>query len=505
MASLFDRVDRRIVEFKQNWVRNVQDKQKRWWMEIILSNDVCVEPSEEMKKVGSNDVDPHVLIQITWDNVIKYGKYAVHKVRKFGTYSDDLLRKDMHEVRKAIANALQKLCKSECVWEMVGSDSNVSDVDINVFDDRVDLIKPLIQKHLSSWVGGNHVDTLFDMNIYLSAFGRKEAASRNKAKNRRKNPYIEKIPFSKDVNYVFIAPNATPEYEESQLTWGLLHLFDESLDSLNEKEVDLYIENSIWAQSWRKAKELRIILERNRGNSEKTIVALVKEAQNLWQQIATDTSVTEDVVERYMNVLSTIQYYSRETYLTRGAYFHVVMELSNRVPNLNLQTFEYMHSVIDNLAFIAEQCKRDTLCPVQYSTIFAKISKYVYRICDAMVKVGITKHSVWDILAIRDSAATLNTLRKKAPVEPSVLLKQMKELHTLLDIASIYQGDDGYTNSDLATVFAKCMQMALAPFNRKNSPRSRSSRHTKTIKTSHTAPSSMRRTVRLSRVQNSSK
>lgn len=451
-----------IADFKRNWVRNVQDKTKRWWMEIVLPDDVCIEPSEEMKKVGSNDVYPHVLIRITWDNVMKYGKYVVHKVRQYGSYSDDLLRRDLHAVRKSIAAALQQLCKSDCVWEIVGSDSNVSDVDINVFDDRVDLIKPQIEKHIHEWLGGNRIDVLFDMNIYLSAFGRKEVNNRKKIGKR--NPYIERIPFSTTTNYVFIVPVMTPQYRESQLVWALVHLLDETKGSLNEDLIEQYIQQTEWMSAWLTAKELHEVLEKQRGSAEKAVISLVKEAQKLWRTVATDVTVGEDVVERYMNVLSTIQYYSRETYLTRGAYFHVVMEMSNQVNNLNLQQFEYMHSAMDNLAFIAELCKENTLCPVQYSAIFAKISKYIYRICDAIVKGkgSLSQHPAWDIDAIRKSAGALNALRKKASSDPSEMVKQMEELHELLGVP--FHGGEEFTIADLATIFANCMHIALDPF-----------------------------------------
>lgn len=455
-------VDHLIQEFKRNWVRNVQDKYKRWWMEIVLPNDVCIEPSEEMKKVGSNDVHPHILIRITWDNVIKYGKYAIHKVRQYGTYPDDLLRREMHGVRKAIASSLQKLCKSDCVWEMVGSDSNVSDVDINVFDDRVDQLKPLLQKHITTWLGGNRVDVLFDMNIYLSAFGRKEVHKRRA--NKKVNLHIQRIPFSTTVDYVFVVPSNSLQYEESQLIWGLVHLWSEVKGTQNEPYVDTYIQKSEWNMSWQKAKDLYRVLEKQKGNVEKVTIVLVKEAQSLFQKIAENTSmsVSSEDIERYMNVLSTIQYYSRETYLTRGAYFHVVMEISNGVKNLNLQPFEYMHSVVDNLSFIAELCNKDTLCPVQYTTIFAKISKYIYRICDALVKQGWKQSSGWDIVAIRDHSATLNALRKKQNVDSHVMTKQMELLHSILKVPFL-EGEE-YTTADLADIFKNCMSFSLAPF-----------------------------------------
>lgn len=460
MTTSFLSVDKLIQEFKRNWVRNVQDKYKRWWMEIVLPNDVCIEPSEEMKKVGSNDAHPHILIRITWDNVIKYGKYAIHKVRQYGTYPDDLLRREMHNVRKAIASSLQKLCKSDCVWEMVGSDSNVSDVDINVFDDRIDQLKPLLQKHITAWLGGNRVDVLFDMNIYLSAFGRKEV--HKKRASKKLHPYIQRIPFSPTIDYVFVAPSNSPQYEESQLIWAFVHLLSEVKGSSNETEVDTYVLQSEWNMSWQKAKELYRVLEKQKGNAEKVTIALVKEAQSLFQKISESASTGYDDIERYMNVLSTIQYYSRETYLTRGAYFHVVMEMSNGVKNLNLQPFEYMHSVVDNLSFIAELCNKDTLCPVQYTTIFAKISKYIYRICDALVKLGWKQSGGWDIIALRDQSATLNALRKKQNVDSNVLTKQMESLHNLLKVPFL-EGEE-YTTTDLADIFTNCMHFALAPF-----------------------------------------
>lgn len=456
MTTAFHRVDQLIATLKRNWVRNVQDKHKRWWMEIVIPNDVCLEPSEEIKKVGSNDIHPHVLIPITWDNVMKYGKYAVHKVRQYGAYDDTLLRRDMHDVRKAMANALQKLCKSECVWEIVGSDSTVSDVDINVFDDRVDILKPLLQQHIHSWVDGNQIDTLFDMNIYLSAFGRKELSK--KAKKRQ--PYVERIPFSPTVNYVFIVPPHTQQYQTSQLIWTFVHLVDETEGTLNERDVNEYINKSIWSDEWKKAKDLRNLLHRRKGNVDKTIVALVKDAQNVWNDIVSK-SPNEDVVEQYMNILSTIQFYSRETYLSRGAYFHVVMEMSNGVKNLNLQPFEYVHSIIDNVSFIAELCKKDSLCPIQYSTIFAKISKYLYRVCDALIKYGVLQHNTWDIVAIRESASALNTMRKKTNIDPTVVGKQMQELHSLIGVP--FHGDDIFTNMDLAVIFSTCLRIALNP------------------------------------------
>lgn len=461
MTTSFGSVDKLIQEFKRNWVRNVQDKYKRWWMEIVLPNDVCIEPSEEMKKVGSNDEHPHILIRITWDNVIKYGKYAIHKVRQYGTYPEDLLRREMHHVRKAIAGSLQKLCKSDCVWEMVGSDSNVSDVDINVFDDRIDQLKPLLQKHIITWLGGNRLDVLFDMNIYLSAFGRKEV--HKKRTSKKLHSYIQRIPFSTTIDYVFVAPYASSSYEESQLIWGLVHLWSEVKGSPNETDVDTYIQKSEWNMSWQKAKELYRVLERQKGNTDKVTIALVKEAQTLFLKISENTSTSyDDVVEKYMNVLSTIQYYSRETYLTRGAYFHVVMEMSNGVKNLNPQPFEYMHSVIDNLSFIAELCNKDTLCPVQYTTIFAKISKYIYRICDALVKLGWKQSGGWDVVAIRDHSATLNALRKKPNVDPHTMTKQMESLHNLLKVPFL-EGEE-YTNTDLSDIFTNCIHFALAPF-----------------------------------------
>lgn len=458
----FGNVDRVITEFKRNWVRNVQDKSKRWWMEIVLPKEVCIEPTEEMKKVGSNDTEPHILIRITWDNVLKYGKYAVHKVRQYGTYPEDLLRRNMHDVRKAIANALQTLCKSECIWEMVGSDSNVSDVDINVFDDRVDQLKPLIEKYVASWLGGNRLDILFDMNIYLSAFGRKEMSHAKRRKLGKKHLYIQRIPFTDKVNYVFIQANPTPQYQESQLVWALVHLVDETKGSFNEDTIEHYLEKTAWMESWKKAKELNHVLQAQKGNVDKMIVSLVKEAQKQWQAIAELAAEDDATIERYMNTLSTIQYYSRETYLTRGAYFHVVMELSNKIKNLKLQPFEYMHSVIDNLAFIAELCKKNTLCPVQYSAVFAKISKYVYRVCDALIKSGVSLH----VGTIRDSAAMLNAMRKRADVEASKLIQQMQQLHELLGVE--FRGDEDYTNMDLAAVFEACMHIALDGFTKTN-------------------------------------
>ena len=452
-----------LSEFKKQWVRsNTTDKKKQWWMEIVVPSNVCIEPTEEIAKVGTNDVYPHVLIRITWDNIIKYGQYAVHKVKEYGTYNPNAIRLQLHDLRKSIAKALQTLCKGECVWETVGSESTVSDIDVNVFDDRIDELKPVLDKNVSSWLNGNRLDVLFDMNIYLSAFGRKETTSRRKRENIK---HLRKIPLTDKESYVYVQPLGSPSYVQSQLTWGLLHLYEESLHTLFERTLDGYISTSQLSDSWEKAKELYDVLQKGKQNPDKTIFGLVRESQNLWNEISTirltddDTGQESELLEKYMNRISMIQYFSRETYNTRGAYFHVVMQLGNKdtILNLDIQPFEYRDSVIDNLAFIAELCQKETLCPVQYTSIFAKISKYIYRICDALIRLGLDKTGV--VVSVLKRADVLNKARKATDVSPETISVYIKDLHEILGVS--FTDTEEFTNFDLSYLFETIMTFVL--------------------------------------------
>lgn len=476
-AVLFDEVDKRIAEFKRHWVRHVEDRQHRWWMEIIFPKDVCIEPNEEIMKVGRKEEYPHVLIPITWDNVLKYERYVVHKSRQYGTYTTDLLRNDLHTIRKEMAIALQRLCKNECVWEMVGSDSNVSDVDINIFDDRVDKRKAEIDKKIREWVGSNRIDALFDMNIYLSAFARKELTSINKLYDKNKqNPFIARIPINSKFNYVFIKPPATKTYQRSQLMWALIHVLDETQGTHNGAIFKHYIDTHEWEPSvWKLVQEIHPRLSYSKTtDGDKPIASYVKIAQGLWNDIK--NTKKEQFVYEYMNALSSIQYYSRETYLTRGAYFHVVMEMSNKVLHLNLQPYEYLHSIVDNLAFVAELCQKRTVCPIQYSATFTKMCKYLHRICDALLKLNIDKNGRWNIMEVNDKAAALNAARKQGNAD--VIMDRMRDMHTFLGLPYY---EDQYTEKDLSAIFETVMHIALDPFVMYSQPKSKTKSKSKSM------------------------
>ena len=467
-----DSIPKMIEGFKHGWIRGT-DANGYWLMGIAVPPSLCLEESEvvegpahvrgrstnDSSKKTSERAHTKVLIRVTWANIIKYGQYAMHRTKTMGSYEDYELRVSLHELRQAVARNLKETCAADaCVWEQVGSESSVSDIDINIFSDRVDVVKKQIDERVRAWFGNISLDVLFDMNIYVSAFCRKEVASKGTKTGRLSGAYIQRFPSLSGENYVYVIPPVKMNaYIESQRAWAVLHLYQESLGTLFHDKIGKALGKKGYGDIWTKARSLYERVK-DAGVDINTEVQKAHVIHIKLDGISEPTKHGDALAMQYMDIISLIQFNSRETYYSRGAYFHVVMSLANAV-NVRITAQEYIDSVFDNLAFVAELCHMNSSCPVQYSDLVGKISKYVFRICSAFTQLHIRSDAT--LLNLKECANELNRARKV--LNPSVerIDELLGRLHELLRLPTSGMYADSYSDTELGRLFEAVLRFVI--------------------------------------------
>lgn len=137
----------------------------------------------------------------------------------------------------------------------------------------------------------------------------------------------------------------------------------------------------------------------------------------------------EILLNKAANAFSLTKYYEDDTYMSIGAYLHIVTGDKNLSKNL------YMDSFMDNFGFALDNLFTINQCiniPLQWKIL--RIAKYMERMLDALLLIDKTFKSSYDLNKLKNLSSILNDQRKKdIEFDNRDLIinidKFMKELH----------------------------------------------------------------------------
>lgn len=275
-----------------------------------------------------------------------------------------------------INSLLQNYCNDSCIYKIIGSQSPVSDIDIDIYSPNIqEVLNNILDFHNIHY--NETLDTLFDVNIYASIFH-----------------YVTKSCMEKGTNCKYPKHNKDPK----QLVWSFLRIVE-----YTESIPEIYESFSIFHRRlYLKALKLQTQLQAKYGSLDtlqknQLYAKLAQRYINKLQNAKHNTNIAEE--------FSRLKYFELETYRSVGAVLHIV-EKKESLPAHSLH-----ESIYDNLGFIYENLLKEYPC--NHGSLFnvkiLKISKYLERICDAFLRLG--KNTIV-LQKLNKLSAKLNKYRK---------------------------------------------------------------------------------------------
>lgn len=358
---------------------------------------------------------------MTWHNVVRLSKVDAAGHQFLINYGN--FRKEI--VDALLNHSLKSNNCDECIIQSVGSKNPVSDYDISV--SGLNVAKAVEDFNRTFYTMFNETSSIvFDTNIYGTAFYQPTRQSINEETCVFiLFPYKSDIDGVHHIKYVNIG-EADVKIELDQKIWAFIKLLMYISPSQLEKLKGSFAKSGRLTQYLKAAEVLKAKLDKvltGTSQSEKN-KQYTKWLHNVTSAYNTLTNLDECPMPKakrdYQNAISTANYYGSETYLTRGAFFHVVGKLQSEITELPITLNEYVNSYIENIADILKTIKsldieRDgTTC----MNLIVEISKYYYRALDAIYHVAVTLELdpsvIESVKAFRDSTKQLkNKIRGK--------------------------------------------------------------------------------------------
>jgi hypothetical protein len=328
-----------------------------------------------------------------WEYVTLFGDLAQPKDNIPGS-----LKNDTVALRSCLVQELLSTCNpsSDCISEVVGSTTDVSDIDVNLHSPSASKVLGEINKRgydlLQQPLGETDISLLFDINFYGSSFT-KILDPKNQAQFQG-NSNITTLSVTRNnvgvtLYWVTIPAGEFNQFQRNNRAWAYVHFLSciGDLDTfMSNKYTNVFKDSAIFQDARNMFKALQ--QEKTNGcGAVACIASHMNKAEEMFKQIIEPPSEGKsDLALEYYNELSTIQFFANETYFSRGAYMHIVN------PDVQmLSVDDYISSAIDNLAFIAELYNhyvKNLVCDdnEQYNKhVLGRVGKYVERVCDALM------------------------------------------------------------------------------------------------------------------------
>lgn len=271
--------------------------------------------------------------------------------------------------RKKFVDNLLKYCidvidtNNSIISVAAGSSSPNSDYDITLYDinhkNEWKVVKLFNELFGDIW--GNSSSIVFDTNIYGVGFLRL----------RNNEPDTRSIKDTKGNTFYYNKQfNANKQYD-----WAMLHLI-KSISKLSSSEQQQFNNKFIVKDVNRLTKKYTKLMESFKTNEHFSPDKLTTKYISQMKNISRSGDTTD-------NKISSVLFYGVETYFSRGAFMHVVVEMQMKL-DMKLSVSEYIQSIIENFAFIVYELHIST-DSTNFITLF---SKYIDRIIDAFKRLG---------------------------------------------------------------------------------------------------------------------
>lgn len=442
----------RVYFFKYEIASNTRSKQY---------NIDCLPLSQV---TNSTDIDMNSL-----DNIERYEtqnngvtttwiKFSFRNILMFGTTDQ---QKRFHDFRKKyLTTLLRSSCKGSCNFEIVGSDSPVSDYDVTLYefldnnDERLlyDVEYGIKSQHSKMFV--QSLEELFDCNLYLTSFfhysSTKEVASTFEC--------VEQAGKSNS-SYLCVPVMNEDDYDIEQRDWSLTKLgyvvfnIFKNGNQGDYAKIKSYIQTffpNYWTRiekSWEFYKQQH---KYDKGTRVKEHKNTVRKSINMGSYNFSRSSTSSSLLNSprtssagnnsnnnnnnnntslsrsssigVIKAAARLSITEKDTYSTIGASFaHVINHKLYPTIKDRIYPAMYIDAMLDNLGFISNLVIKSDAC-FSKTFMLVKIAKYLDRICtdykDMRTKTKITNTSInqsdaEQIAQIHMTSATINDNRKK--------------------------------------------------------------------------------------------
>lgn len=360
---------------------------------------------------------------MTWENVLNESKVK----------NDETYLIEYGKFRTTIVDAILKYslelaqCVENCVIQSVGSKNPSSDYDVTVSGPKSADAQQSFNQIFKSLFGQSAL-IVFDTNVYGASFYEPVKSEDRESCSFAFFPYKSDIPGVRYIKYIALNEIEDVDIDFDQRVWAfvklLMYLNDEQIGFLKAmittgpKRFNEYLDLAM-----AKIIELEDYDESTISRESKYTDSLFAVKSSYAKLREKDTKMTRDgcpmskAKRDYQNAVSTANYYGWETYLTRGAFFHVVGRMQSKLMELPITANEYMYSYIENIADMFKVINSyDGIC----SDLITEVSKYYSRALDALhnvaVLLGRDEAIILAIGRLRDSLEEIKIeLRGKTP------------------------------------------------------------------------------------------
>lgn len=398
-----------------------------------IDNDTDID-----NKTGYMEVNGNIWIRLSYENIVLFGsqlqKQSYHNFR-------------VEYINKLIENSCNDV--DNCNYEIIGSDSPVSDRDITIYkllgqvsSYSLDDVKQKIQdEHYNTFM--DSLEYLFDCNIYLTVFF---FYSKTQPTKLDDSPYIYINPVQKinsNIKHYLCIPNTKGTYDtKKQREFAFMKL----IKVLSQKEFYIckkYIEKYFpqyltFISAMSNSRKLFLSQSVSRMGNEKTSQYYRNVGETSDNLLKT---ASNDKIDKLVQRMSKLSITERDTYNSIGAAFSHVVNHDTYPGIIEYITVPmYIDAAIENLGFIGQLVKKKSAC-LDDTFIIIKMVKYLDRIC------GNIK----------------NIFRKKGLVNPQILsLPECK--------CGVFDKFEQQITSTMKTPLFKCISTCSATINqnRKN-------------------------------------
>lgn len=418
------------------------------------TNNVLIDLNQLVKQSSSSSryctakiykLEDKYYVILDWRNFLFFGDIAV--VPDFCRYYDTF--------RWSYIQYLMDHVQDKVHYEKVGSNSCVSDIDISIspkidFSSEFKFQKYAVQiKKAFEIIMKRHnerfthtFEDLFDTNIYATNFTIKAEKPqlthvRQILSDRIFHYYYTKkehvICFPK-IHETILTPNEIEKIHLSQFTFAFRRLFNHLLSHPNPKLTNAM--NFYYRLNYNNKELLKGILGDvdllkyyiySEVDSNKLVKDYTKYVTKYYKAIdaivASEKAIGKDFLRTSSLVKDALKYLSiatcmeHDSYHSYGAFLDIVILSGETNKKQYMHSYLFKHSIVDNLGFITDIITRytDDYCYDDITNIL-KVSKYIERICNAIINSG-DKYDEKRINDIRTIAAHANEARKSGTKE----------------------------------------------------------------------------------------
>ena len=378
-------------------------------------------------------------------------KWIRMSFRNLSLFGSDDQKKKFHEYRKKyIDHLVASLCvhDNNCNFEVIGSDSAVSDRDIFVFEimgfkkNGVDVngkISEIINRIKDEHYENHNLslEEMFDCNLYMTNFfGYTDDVKKvPKGYSFYKNKYTG--------NYLCF--QNIQKYDYKQRKFSVRRLLVSLLCVNNSKQNDITQTKDIIKSQFIKYFNLLNYCDSKLFSTEKLSLNTRGIRKSLCETVRRRTINASTCPIERTNKVSELSATEKDAYHTLGAALLHVIDTSQYSVDI-LSKFDisisiplYIDAILDNLGFVAATLVEDDACKSELYTEI-KATKYIDRICNSIIALKNINPTTLDeyefdmLNEVSNASFSINSYRKEMKNEDSVeITSSMNAMKKILD------------------------------------------------------------------------